>query len=125
MTIQPEHVPFGGPEPLDLPGGFPRSGRALASLGVVQRAAPPHERAAEALQRATGALSTAAMARMETDMPWFRELSAEDRSWVGLIVQAGIRGFVDWYRHAGDEPAPAAPSWPPRSSAPRPARWPG
>jgi PucR C-terminal helix-turn-helix domain/GGDEF-like domain len=39
---------------------------------------------------------------METDLPWFGDLSAEDRSWVGLIVQAGIRGFVDWYRHAGD-----------------------
>lgn len=39
-------------------------------------------------------------------MPWFRQLSAEDRSWVGLIVQAGIRGFVDWYRHSG-EPVPA------------------
>src|SRR6478609_4045733 len=50
------------------------------------------------LQSATGALSTTAMARMESDMPWFRELSAEDRSWVGMIVQAGIRGFVDWYR---------------------------
>ncbi len=35
-------------------------------------------------------------------MPWFRQLSAEDRSWVGLIVQAGIRGFVDWYRHSAD-----------------------
>ena len=35
---------------------------------------------------------------MDADLPWFRELSAEDRSWVGLIVQAGIRGFVDWYR---------------------------
>jgi hypothetical protein len=46
------------------------------------------------------------MARMEQDMPWFRELSAEDRSWVGVIVQAGIRGFVDWYRRAGDQPAP-------------------
>ncbi len=47
------------------------------------------------------------MARMESDMPWFRELSAEDRSWVGVIVQAGIRGFVDWYRLAGrDQPAP-------------------
>ena len=38
-------------------------------------------------------------------MPWFRELSAQDRSWVGLIVQAGIRGFVDWYRQA-DQSAP-------------------
>jgi hypothetical protein len=70
-------------------------------------ASTPHERAAEALQRATGALATAATARMDQDMPWFRALSAEDRSWVSSIVQAGIRGFVDWYRLAGDEPAPA------------------
>jgi DNA-binding PucR family transcriptional regulator len=44
---------------------------------------------------------------METDLPWFQELSAEDRSWVGMIVQAGIRGFVDWYRQGGD-PVPDA-----------------
>ena len=46
------------------------------------------------------------MSRMETDLPWFAELSAEDRSWVGLIVQAGIRGFVDWYSREGGRPAP-------------------
>jgi hypothetical protein len=62
-------------------------------------------RAATALRRSTGTLSTAATARMETDLPWFGDLSAEDRSWVGLIVQAGIRGFVDWYRHTG-QPVP-------------------
>ena len=44
------------------------------------------------------------MARMETDMPWFRELSAEDRSWVGLILQSGIKGFVDWYGSDADVP---------------------
>jgi hypothetical protein len=54
--------------------------------------------AADALRRSTGALSTAAMARMGADLPWFKELSAEDRSWVGLIVQAGVRSFVDWFR---------------------------
>ncbi|GAB7007870.1 fatty acid biosynthesis transcriptional regulator FasR [Nocardioides sp. AN3] len=54
-------------------------------------------RSAEALQRATGRLATAATARMDTAVPWFRELTAEDRSWVGLIVQAGIRGFTQWY----------------------------
>ncbi|MFC7496023.1 MULTISPECIES: PucR family transcriptional regulator [unclassified Nocardioides] len=70
-------------------------------------AAFPHERAVEALQRATGALATAATARMDQDMAWFRSLSAEDRSWVSTIVQAGIRGFVDWYRLAEDKPAPA------------------
>ena len=39
-------------------------------------------------------------------MPWFGELSAEDRSWVGLIVQAGIQGFVDWYRSTTTTPPP-------------------
>jgi PucR C-terminal helix-turn-helix domain/GGDEF-like domain len=68
------------------------------------RAAAQGGRAADALQRSTGAMSTSAMARMETDMPWFRDLSAEDRSWVGLIVQAGIRGFVDWYSKEGGRP---------------------
>jgi hypothetical protein len=69
--------------------------------------AASHQRVADALQRATGALSTAATARMDQDMAWFRELSAEERSWVSTIVQTGIRGFVDWYRDAGDQPAPA------------------
>ena len=86
----------------------------------------PRQRAADALQRATGALSTAATARMESDMPWFRELSAEDRSWVGLIVQAGIRGFVDWYARRRDDAARTdrRRRWPPPSSAPRRAPWP-
>ena len=70
-------------------------------------AAAPRARAAQALRRATGALSTAATARMDDDLTWFRDLSAEDRSWVGLIVQAGIRSFVDWYRRPGDS-SPAA-----------------
>lgn len=64
--------------------------------------AVPRSRNADALQRAAGALSTAAMARMEGDHAWFRDLSAQDRSWVGSIVQAGIRGFVDWYREDAD-----------------------
>ncbi len=67
---------------------------------------PDRERAAGALVRSMGALSTTATARMETELDWFRDLSADDRSWVGLIVQAGVKGFVDWYSH-GSEPVPA------------------
>ncbi len=33
---------------------------------------------------------------MEDDRSWFAELGAEDRSWVGLVLQAGFRGFADW-----------------------------
>ena len=70
--------------------------------GTARRRDPGRERVADALARSTGSLSRAAMARMESDMAWFRDLSAEDRSWVGLIVQSGIKGFVDWYRRADD-----------------------
>jgi hypothetical protein len=61
------------------------------------------QESSEILLRAVGALSTSAMERMESDKAWFRDLSAQDRSWVGLIVQAGIRGFVLWYRDHGAE----------------------
>src|SRR5215217_476808 len=65
---------------------------------MASRTVPSRQRAAAALVRSSGALSTSAMARMESEMPWFRDLSAEERSWVGQIVQAGVRAFVDWYR---------------------------
>jgi sugar diacid utilization regulator len=58
---------------------------------------------ARRLQKSVGDLTTAALTRMERDMPWFRELSAEDRSWIGLIVQAGINAFVTWYRDQGPD----------------------
>ena len=70
--------------------------------------ADPRTRVGAQLRRSTGALSTAATSRMAEELPWFRELSAQDRSWVGMILQAGIRGFVDWFEGGGDSPAVAA-----------------
>ena len=32
----------------------------------------------------------------------------EDRSWVGTILQAGVRGFVDWFEKGGDSSGPAS-----------------
>ena len=56
---------------------------------------------AKRLHASVGALTTSTLARMERDMPWFRQLSAEHRSWIGLIVQAGINAFVTWYAEPG------------------------
>nr|WP_202885630.1 helix-turn-helix domain-containing protein [Kribbella sandramycini] len=53
---------------------------------------------AERLQAQTGALATAATAAMDEKLPWFRGLSAQDRSWIGLVAQSGITAFVDWFR---------------------------
>jgi hypothetical protein len=67
----------------------------------------PRSRAqiAQRLTRASGVLSSAALSRMEKDMPWVVQLPAEDRSWIGLILQAGIKSFIDWFRH-GEADAP-------------------
>jgi hypothetical protein len=55
------------------------------------------------LRRGTGALATAALQRMEERLPWYRALEPEDRSWVGLVAQAGIAAFIAWYREPGGE----------------------
>ncbi|TQN31411.1 PucR-like helix-turn-helix protein [Haloactinospora alba] len=53
------------------------------------------------LERAMGELGTAAVARMESRLSWFRQMSAEDRSWVGLVAQSGVAAFVDWFKTPG------------------------
>ncbi len=73
------------------PGG--ETARARSRAQVAQR-----------LQRSAGAMSTTAVARMEREMPWVTQLSAQERSWIGLIVQAGIKAFVDWFREPDKHP---------------------
>ena len=43
-------------------------------------------------------LVRAATTQMEENHPWYRALSAEDRSWVGVVAQAGIAAFLRWFR---------------------------
>ena len=54
------------------------------------------------VERSAGELSTAAIRRMEASHEWYRALSAEDRSWVGLVAQAGIAAFIAWLREGGE-----------------------
>ncbi len=51
------------------------------------------------LEASMGALGTAAMQSMDRELPWFRAMSAENRSWLGLVAQAGVAAFVDWIKH--------------------------
>lgn len=67
----------------------------------------PRPEIVKRLRAALGRLSTTAVQRLESDMPWYAELSAQERSWIAMIVQGGVQNFVDWY--ADDERvAPAA-----------------
>lgn len=56
----------------------------------------------EPVLRNIGTVATYAAQRMEREHQWYRELSAEDRSWVALVAQAGIHGFLTWYRQDDD-----------------------
>jgi hypothetical protein len=51
------------------------------------------------LEASMGALGTASMLSMDERLPWFRIMSAENRSWLGLVAQAAIAAFVDWIKH--------------------------
>jgi DNA-binding PucR family transcriptional regulator len=51
------------------------------------------------LEQSMSALGAAAMASMDRRLPWFRAMSAENRSWLGLVAQAGVAAFVDWVKH--------------------------
>jgi DNA-binding PucR family transcriptional regulator len=51
------------------------------------------------LEASMGALGTAAMLSMDRRLPWFRSMSAEYRSWLGLVAQAGVAAFLDWVKH--------------------------
>ncbi|MGW0434222.1 PucR family transcriptional regulator [Micromonospora sp. NPDC003197] len=53
------------------------------------------------IERAAGSLATASMARMDESLPWFRDLPADQRSWVMLVAQAGVRSLVTWLRQGG------------------------
>ncbi len=57
-----------------------------------------HPETVRRIERATGSLGTAVIGAIEERLPWFRRMSAENRSWLGLVAQAGIAAFVDWIR---------------------------
>ena len=58
------------------------------------------------LERAAGPLATTALRRVELDYPWFVALPAQQRSWVGLVAQAGIAAFIAWLGAEGEDEPP-------------------
>ena len=78
--------------------------------------APSRAATVRRLEQASGTLATSVTAHLDDRLEWFRELPADERSWVGLIAQAGIAGVIAWYR---DPEAARASALDVFSSAPR------
>jgi hypothetical protein len=68
-------------------------------MSAARRTARVRDETVERLDRSMGALSTAALASMDSRLPWFRAMSAENRSWLGLVAQAALATFLDWVKH--------------------------
>jgi hypothetical protein len=80
--------------PTPVPGGDIEDPRQTSLPGGI-------EDSIRAIERAAGALATTSVARMDEVLPWFRGLPADQRSWVTLVAQAGVRSFVAWLRDPG------------------------
>ena len=76
--------------------GRPPAGRGRSGAGGGARV---HPETVQRIDRAMGTLGTAAIAAMDDRLPWFRKMSAENRSWLGLVAQAGIAAFADWIKY--------------------------
>ncbi|MFK4759676.1 PucR family transcriptional regulator [Microbacterium sp. ZW T5_45] len=49
------------------------------------------------LRRISGDLATATIKRLEDTLPWYADMPPARRSAVGLVAQAGITSFIQWY----------------------------
>lgn len=57
----------------------------------------------KAVERAAGRIATLSVARMDERLSWFRALPAEQRSWVTLVAQAGIAGYITWVNNPASD----------------------
>ena len=64
-------------------------------------AKPPLAATLRRIERHAGKLASAAVAKMDETLPWFRALPADQRAWVMLVAQAGVRSLVEWLRSGG------------------------
>ncbi|MCA0252025.1 MAG: helix-turn-helix domain-containing protein [Actinobacteria bacterium] len=61
---------------------------------------------ARGLRASAASLTTAAMARIAEQHPWFAELDAEHRSWITVVARSGIDSFINWFADGGAGSAP-------------------
>jgi DNA-binding PucR family transcriptional regulator len=55
-----------------------------------------HPRTVRRVSGATEVIGSAALNRMQRDLDWYRALANDSRSWIELIVRAGVNNFAAW-----------------------------
>src|SRR5437764_4447752 len=80
---------------------FGHVGRRVREGAAMTPTATPLVKAAtvKRARRAAPAIAAEVVVRMEQTLPWFAVMSPNQRSWVGLVAQAGVASFVEWLAH--------------------------
>ena len=81
----------------DGDGRGSRRGTAVERRAAAERA-KRHAATLKRLERSSGRLAGLAIARMDENLSWYRRMPPEHRSWIGLVAQAGIAAFIEWFR---------------------------
>lgn len=82
----------------------------------MQLVAKPNPQRLDWIKSISGELATKTLLRLEAELPWYRDMPAARRASVGLVAQAGITSFVNWYEDPESQPWVAADVF---SAAPR------
>ncbi|HEV8013224.1 MAG TPA: helix-turn-helix domain-containing protein [Pontimonas sp.] len=56
------------------------------------------------LRNISGDMASATLARLERDLPWYKDMPPSRRSAVGMVAQAGITSFISWYESPESTP---------------------
>ena len=56
------------------------------------------------LRNISGDMASATLARLDRDLPWYRDMPPSRRSAVGMVAQAGITSFISWYESPESTP---------------------
>jgi hypothetical protein len=56
------------------------------------------------LRNVSGDMASATLARLDSTLPWYREMPPGRRSAVGLVAQTGISSFISWYEDPASTP---------------------
>ena len=60
------------------------------------------------LRRISGDIASVTIKRLEDTLPWYADMPPARRSAVGLVAQAGITSFIQWYEDPTSTPWIAA-----------------
>lgn len=68
------------------------------------------------LKSIAGEMATSTLAKLDETLPWYAEMPPARRASIGLVAQAGITSFIEWYQDPRAQPWVAADVF---SNAPR------